>query len=82
MTLRLIGTDLTGFRPTDHTPQILILLGLSRAPGCDPLRSLSLRTAAALLSCHDSTSLSLDDWKDPRAMVEHLLGHPILPNQI
>ncbi|KNX38805.1 hypothetical protein [Luteipulveratus halotolerans] len=82
MALRLIGTAATGYRTTDHRDEIAMLRVSARFRERSLLEHRARLAAAALLACHDDTSISLDDWIEPRALVEYLLGRPILKNQI
>ncbi|MDE9365427.1 hypothetical protein PZ938_07400 [Luteipulveratus sp. YIM 133132] len=82
MALRLIGTELTGYRTTDHSEEIARLRTSARFPEHTLLERRARRAAAELLVCHDGTGISLDDWDGPRDLIEYLLGHPILKNQV
>ena len=82
MAIRLIGNAATGWRTTDHHEEITELL---RAADDGSLREVdrrALHASAALLACHDQTGISLDDWDEPRELVEYLLGRPILRNKV
>lgn len=80
MAIRLIGTRLTDYRTTDHRREIRALRERARAGDPDSLETYALAAAAELLAAHDETGISLDGWTEPRALVEMLLEHPILPN--
>lgn len=64
-------------RRTDHTDEIAALR-LMAAGRHEHYDRLVLLTAAELLSLHDDGSVVLDDWRDPRALVELLIRAPIL----
>lgn len=82
MALRLIGTAYTGYRTTDHADEIATLRRAADDAGLSTADRLACAAAAALLVCHDDTGISLDDWDEPRDLVEHLLGRPILRNRM
>lgn len=82
MALRLLGAALTGYRTTDHRAEIHLLCATADEPHRSELERLARRCAAALLVCHDDTGISLDDWEEPRALVEYLLATPILTNGV
>jgi hypothetical protein len=81
MARRLPGDARHHFRTTDHADEIALLkaLALAKPRG---LERLSYTLAADLLSSHDDTGISLDDWPAARQFVELLLGSPVLPNLI
>lgn len=81
MAIRLLSTAATGWRTTDHREEISDLLDAADGRPLSEVHRLALRASAALLSCHDETGISLDDWHEPRDLVEHLLGRPIMSNK-
>lgn len=75
---------------TDHSEQIKNLRQtgevIARSEGGDTgalhERVLMFEAAAALLEVHDTTGISLDNWKGPREFVEMMLGEPIQENHV
>jgi hypothetical protein len=74
---RLSGGPDDDGRTTDHSEEIAALRSMA-AGRHEHYDRLVLLTAAELLSVHDDGAIVLDDWRDPRALVELLIGAPIL----
>lgn len=81
MARRLSGGPEDGFRTTSHDAEIA-QLNWTADQCTDRDEMLAWRLAAELLSSHDMTGISLDDWPTARQFVERKLGKPILPNLI
>lgn len=77
MARRLSGGPEDDGRTTDHTDEIAALR-LMAAGRYEHYDRLVLLTAAELLSVHDDGVIVLDDWRDPRALIELLIRAPIL----
>jgi hypothetical protein len=73
----LSGGPEHGGRTTDHTDEIAALR-LRAAGRSEHYDRLVLLTAAELLTVHDDGAIVLDHWQDPRALIELLIGAPIL----
>lgn len=77
-------------RTTDHADEISRLRDTERAyarlgptiTNTERTVGLAYAVAADLLSSHDETGISLDNWRFARNLVEHLLGQPILENGV
>jgi hypothetical protein len=74
---RLSGGPEDDGRTTDHTDEIAALRSLASGRH-EHYDRLVLLTAAELLSVHDDGVIVLDHWRDPRALIELLIGGPIL----
>lgn len=81
MARRLPGDAEHHFRTTCHKDEVAELEALADQQS-DRDEKLAYRLAAELLSAHDDTGISLDDWPTARQFVERRLGKPILPNLI
>lgn len=81
MARRLSGGPEDNGRLTDHTEEIeaLRVMAAGRHEHYDRL---VLLTAAELLTVHDEGAIVLDHWRDPRALIELLIGAPILESGI
>lgn len=66
-------------KPTDHRKQIEALRTWSNLTTFRS-QQLSLLVAADLLEMHDRASLSLDNWRSARRLVELYTGEPVQRN--
>ncbi len=64
-------------RTTDHTDEIATLRRMADVRH-EHYDRLVLLTAAELLRLHDDGAIVLDQWREPRALIELLLKAPIL----
>jgi hypothetical protein len=46
------------------------------------LQAVAREAAAALLETHDTSGISLDEWKGPRELVEFFIGESFLENHV
>ena len=76
MAERLNGGPENNFRTTDHSAEIAALR--AKAESKEHYDRLVYLTAAELLAVHDEMAINLDIWESPRALVELLIGGPIL----
>jgi hypothetical protein len=81
MARRLPGGEAFDYRTCDHSEEIARLrqqAGLSS----ERQQALVCAVAAELLQAHDETGISLDEWLAPRMLVELLIGHSIIENEV
>jgi hypothetical protein len=78
---RLSGGPEDSGRLTDHSEEIAALRSTA-AGKREHYDRLVLLTAAELLTVHDDGAIVLDRWQDPRALVELLIGAPILESGV
>lgn len=67
---------------TDHSEDIRVLRDVAKQGSHDRQYKLQLLVCSDLLEMHDRQSLSLDNWKAARALVQGQIGHSIQENHV